>query len=461
MIEKWIVSGCDERIALSPQTHTNKYHLNPMEYDGLFMRGSCTCGTLTPDGHQTALRFEREYSTNNDLDWIKLQCRRIQSLFTGGTVEDFHVYFGPSGSDLMYWPLIMQSLLHPGQKIINIVSCPEELGSGSILAAEGRFYANSNQFGEQVPKGERITTLLPIETIYLPAREASGHIANRRQAIRDIILSNQGKPIICNLVFGSKSGIKDDFDVIDEFPHAAMWVVDLCQFRVNPELINKLLSKGVMLMVTGSKFFQAPPFCGALLVPKLWTERIQNKPADHLTVFGKLFSARDAPPDLVQLRNNWTDAPNIGLRLRWEIALDEMEAYLSYPLTQTEALINDWNELVTTRLVASDYFSLMPDMQKTNPSIVSFTVNVGGRELSYDELCVLFDELVLNSHPGFKDFHRVFLGQPVRYTNHAFIRLALGSFTIRYYLKSGKLNPFNDLCLIDLIEKKTVQLFPL
>jgi hypothetical protein len=461
MIEKWLVSGCDERITLNPQTQKNKYHLNPMEYDGLFMRGSCTCGTLTPDGHQTALRFEKDYKIADDLGWIKQQCRRIQSLFTGGTVEDFHVYFGPSGSDLMYWPLIIQSLLHPGQKIINIVSCPEELGSGSILASEGRFFAQFNQFDNQLPKGEFITPHLQVETLYLPAREASGHIAKRRQAIKDILLSNKGKPIICNLVFGSKSGIKDDFEVIEEFPHAAMWVVDLCQFRVNPELINKLLSKGVMLMVTGSKFFQSPPFCGALLVPKFWTEQIQNKPADHLAVFGKLFSARDAPPELNLLRKNWPDVPNIGLRIRWEIALDEMEAYLSYPLTQTEALINEWNELVTNRLSSSDFFCLMPDMQKTNPSIVSFTVQVGGRELNYDELRKLFDELVLNNHPGFEDFHRVFLGQPVRYANHAFIRLALGSFTIRYYLKSGKLNPFNDLCLIDLIEQKTVQLFPL
>ncbi len=458
MIQQWLLAGCDERIALRPETDANQYHLNPMKYEGLLMRGSCTCGTLTPAGHETAKHFERDYRVEDDAQWMRTQTKRMQQLF-GGRNDEFHVYYGPSGSDMMYWPLLMQSMLYPGRRITNIVSCPEELGSGSILAAEGKYYANQNQFGAAVPKGGMVTEALDVDVQFLPAREESGHISDRKQAIRDIIAARPGQPIVGNLVFGSKSGIKDDLDIIDEFREGVMWVVDMCQFRTHRGLVHELISKGVMLMVTGSKFYQAPPFCGALLVPKFWTERLVSCPAEHLAPYGSLFASADAPPDLPQLRTLWPDYANVGLRLRWEIALDEMEAYLAYPQEDTDALIRRWNRVVVGRLALSDRFGMMPDIELTNDSIISFTVSAGGRELDYDDLKKLFDQLVLSTHAGFNGFNRVFMGQPVRYGSRSFIRLALGSYSIRKMMGPAGFDPFNDLHLVNLIESIAVQLF--
>lgn len=451
MIEKWITAGCDERIFLKPQTHRNKYHLNPLEFDGLLMRGSCTCGTLTPAGHKSALRFEKDYSITQDKKWIKKQCRRIEQLFNKDYRDDFHTYFAPSGSDLMYWPLIFQSLLYPGKRITNIVSCPEELGSGSVMAAQGKFYAQYNQFNSQVQINTAVSSNLPLEVIYLPARDLSGFIVKRKEAIKKLIEERTGEPIIVNLVFGSKSGIKDDLNIIDEFKNEVMWVVDLCQMRVHPEIIHELLSKDVLLMITGSKFYQAPPFCGALLVPKVWTKRIQDKPAHHLQSFGNIFSASDAPPNLNNLRQQWPSIPNPGLRLRWEIALDEMEAYLLIPEEVTESYIHMWNDFVTKKLAQDHHFKLMPDTKKTNNSIVSFSVHQDDKELSFEELKNLFDKLVLNTHSCFVGFERVFIGQPVKYSDRSFIRLALGSYSIRQWVNNGAFDPTNDERLIELL----------
>ena len=459
MIEELLLAGCDERIAIRPETGANQYHLHPTKYEGLLMRGSCTCGTLTPDGQRSAERFVRDYQAADDASWIRQQTKRMQTLFDGGRGDEFHIYYGPSGSDMMYWPLLMQSMLHPGQTITNIVSCPEELGSGSILAAEGKYYANTNQYGDAVPKGEIVTDSFHVDVQFLPAREVSGHIADRKQAIRDIIAARPGQPIVGNLVFGSKSGIKDDLDIIDEFREGVMWVVDMCQFRTHPALVHELLSKGVMLMVTGSKFYQAPPFCGALLVPKFWTELLMGQPAEHLRDYGRLFTAADAPPDLPQLRSIWPDHANAGLRLRWEIALDEMEAYLAIPQEETDALIRRWSRVVIGRLALSDRFGMMPDMELTNDRIISFTVSAGGRELDYDELKKLFDTLVLGEHPSLNGFKRVFLGQPVRYGKRSFIRLALGSYSIRKLMEPNGFGPYNDLHVVDLIERTAIELF--
>jgi hypothetical protein len=180
--------------------------------------------------------------------------------------------------------------------------------------------------------------------------------------------------IIGNLVFGSKSGIKDDLAIIDEFKEGIMWVVDMCQFRTDRKLIYELISKGAMISITGSKFYQAPPFCGALLVPKYWSEKIKDKDASILETYNSLFTSYDYPLEFEKMRKNLPEFKNIGLRLRWEIALCEMESFLAFPQEKSNALIRRWNQVVIGRLAQSDLFRLMPDIELTNDSIISFMV---------------------------------------------------------------------------------------
>ena len=454
-----LTSGCDERIFLRPETNANKYHLNPLNYAGLFHRGSCTCGTLTPSGYQTAVDFMETYSDERHNVLVKDQAKRLQALLRETEGDQFHVYFGPSGSDMMYLPLLFQAILHPGQEIINIVSCPEELGSGSKAAAENTYYAEWNQFGERIPMGEVVAKNLHARVHFLDARAASGHIVDRKQAIRDLIAKHPGQPLVGNLVFGSKSGIKDDLAIIDEFREGVMWVVDMCQFRTDRTLIHELIGKNVMIMVTGSKFYQAPPFCGALLVPKQWTSLLAAKPAGVAKGFERLFSAYDFPTALPAVREQLPAYKNVGLRLRWEIALREMEAYMTFSQEEANDLIRRWSQVVTGRLAQSDYFRLMPNIELTNDSIVSFMVLIQGRALSNTELKKLFDYLVLSRHEGLRDYDRVFIGQPVQYGKKSFIRLAIGSYSVRKQMAKKQFDPTNDLQIIGLIERAVKHLF--
>lgn len=43
-------------------------------------------------------------------------------------------------------------------------------------------------------------------------------------------------------------------------------VIDACQLRSQPENIHKYAANGFLTIITGSKFFCAPPFCGAVLL---------------------------------------------------------------------------------------------------------------------------------------------------------------------------------------------------
>ncbi len=52
-----LTSGCDERVFIHETTNANKYHLNPLKFEKLLHRGSCTCGTLTSDAFKVGLEF--------------------------------------------------------------------------------------------------------------------------------------------------------------------------------------------------------------------------------------------------------------------------------------------------------------------------------------------------------------------------------------------------------------------
>jgi hypothetical protein len=101
----------------------------------------------------------------------------------------------------------------------------------------------------------------------------------------------------------------------------------------------------------------------------------------------------------------------------------------------------------------------MPNMELTNDSIVSFMVMVEGRVLNHLELKTLFDYLVLNTHEGLRDYNRIFLGQPVQYGDKSFIRLAIGSHSVRKQLAKQQFDPTNDLQIIALIERAVEKVF--
>jgi hypothetical protein len=457
-LQEVLVSGCDERIFTHPETGRNKYFLNPSQSEGLFQRGSCTCGTLTASGLNSANAFLSSYPRRLYESLLAEQAGRIRSLFS--PEDEFDVFFGPSGSDMMYLPLLFQALLQPNKPIVNIVSCPEELGSGSKLAAEAKYYAEFNQFGERVPKDELLHPNLTARVDYLAARGDDGRIVNRKEVIKGIVAENPNAALIGNLVFGSKSGIVDDLNIVDEVDADVMWVVDMCQFRTDNELVHSLLKKGVMVMITGSKFFQAPPFCGALLVPRSWTEKLrQVTDFTPVSYFHRLFSSYDFPANLPAMRAQLAPRENDGLRLRWHVALDEMEAYAQWPAEESNALIRAWNLAISERLQSSPYFELMPDQSLTNDSILSFRVKVSGNYLDNAQLKTLFSDLVNAQVTGLEGYTNVFIGQPVQYGERSFIRLAIGSYNVRKQLEKEKLDLTNDYRLVELLEEFTQKLF--
>ena len=458
-----LTAGGDERTELDPQTGRNRYFANPVDSGNVFNRGSCTAGMLNGRSRVVAREFLSRYESLNYASLVEEQSFRLKNLLSSVHNDPFDVFFGPSGTDLAYLPTLFQRLLHPDKPIIQLMSCPEELGSGSMDVAAAKLFGRQNQFGQTLDQGSAVDPASPEPTVVeLDARDAAGNVLDRREHIVQLIEEHPEAAVIGSLVFGSKSGIKDDLDVIDDYGDHVMWVVDLCQLRVDPTLLHDLLDRGAMVMLTGSKFFQTPPFCGALLVPRQLTERLRSADVgdgSSITPFGQIFSAHDVPWALDNVRQHLPEEENRGLRLRWQIALDEMESYASWPFHVSNELMDEWNTALSTFVDEHPNFRLMPDQHKTNDSIISTQVLAGGRELSHDELRTLYQEVLTTEHEGLSDgARRVFFGQPVRYGDRSFIRFAIGAPSVRWMLHRGSLFMDDDHRLVEIIAEHAEQM---
>ena len=65
--------------------------------------------------------------------------RRLSSLYK--LKDGTGIFLTPSGSDAEYIPLLLAQHFNPGKPITNIVTCNEEVGSGTLDASGGRFFS--------------------------------------------------------------------------------------------------------------------------------------------------------------------------------------------------------------------------------------------------------------------------------------------------------------------------------
>ncbi len=460
-LEKVITEGGDERIELK-ENGLNKYFVDPRTSKGHLNRGSCTCSALSVDVRTKVNTVYNRLITNEvSVEDIRIKQRfRIKALLQDSYTDDFNIFFAPSGSDLCYYPLMFSQIKNPTKPILSLITCPEELGTGSILANTGKFFSEKTQIDQSVNKGASLKKDLQVDSILFPARNEDGSIIDHKQAIYEAIDKHRSThQIIVNLVIGSKSGIEDNISIIEDGPSDVTWVVDLCQMRAAPKLFNELLAKNCLLMITGSKFYQSPPFCGALLVPESYANEMVSKEVDESLVqgFDKVYSKFDIPPSYKGLRNKFPAMANIGFTIRWEAAICESELLANYSEREVTYAISNWNKHVKEYLMSKPMFSIMVDQDVTNRSIISFKIEKDGKTLSNDQLKMVYEHLCKEGNKYFPKYDRLSTGQPVAYESYSFLRVALGSTNIRKLIDENH-DLSDDYKLIDVIEQITNEL---
>jgi hypothetical protein len=356
-----LTEGGDDRSTTNAKG-VNKYHCRPQPIPDAVFRGSCTCNIPTESAYRAA---EAAYQSIQDGDVsvgdiMEGVRSKIKSLYKvpAGT----EVFLCPSGSDAEYIPLQIAKILTKGRKIVNIVTCDSEVGSGTLDAAGGKYFSPVVPLPEDGMEvkamGQPVQGLAEnVETVSIAARDmGDSSVVNAKDGVQEAVdkCAKEGSVPIVHCVLGSKTGIVEPFPETNfgqmVSARDAFIVVDACQARFRREWLTDYLNKGAFVLITGSKFYRGPPFSGAVLVPSLVMERLMMTDATLAPGLSYFLSSNEVPSALTSWRQALKDQNNTGLALRWVAALDEMEPTLAMPDDEKDQLQEAWLESVLTEL---------------------------------------------------------------------------------------------------------------
>jgi hypothetical protein len=297
--ENILSSGGDDRLTLD-KLGLNKYLCSYYPTPDIIRRSSCTSSTIDISSFRTANSLKENILTKINNCGDNEEENIIENLFedirqclkdllyqnSHGMFEDSKddIILFPSGSDAEYLPLIFGLVrsfnLSRSEsetfvpKVYNFVTGANEVGSGTPNASEGKHFSKISPTGVSLTINERLNGLKDnsVELIQYKPRGSNGSVQFREleliQEVRDKLGMFHGSTVsvaIVHVVLGTKTGlIYPSFTTINklcqEFGDRIVITIDACQFRCQISYIQQLTSRGYLTLITGSKFFTAPPF---------------------------------------------------------------------------------------------------------------------------------------------------------------------------------------------------------
>ncbi len=346
-----MASGGDARIVLDPVTGLNAYMSAPYPRDCLAYASS-TANDVSPAGFAQALAALRadagSYAAR--LDTLR---DRIRAAY--GVAADHAIAFAPSGTDLEYVALAAVRGRGPGG-IHNILLGADEVGSGCIHSAHGRYFARETARGIAVVPGDEVDGIGPVALADVAVRCGDG-LARSSAEIADAIAAEAepaiaaGRHVLVHVVHGSKTGlILPEMSEIRalkaRFGTDVSFVIDACQARITSSSIAAYLALDAMIFLTGSKFMGGPPFSGFAILPAGVAQNAASVPTGFADIF-----RRDEWPREWAGRDVLMREDNFGLWLRLEVSIFELERWQATPMARIEGVIAAFRDAVTERIV--------------------------------------------------------------------------------------------------------------
>lgn len=473
-VSRHFTEGGDDRLHLS-EAGVNKYYCPPRPLpEEVIIRGSCTCSSPTRDGFEASRRLLRSLwsgrvSFSDCMEDIRVRLSKALSVSV-----PHEVVLHPSGSDAELIPLAIAAARAKELNcsgIVNIVAAAGEVGSGTAPAAGGRHFSEFTPCGGLVNNGEVLSDFPTSTTVVeLKPRNESGQcIDSYDELVMNVIRTEeaQGCPyFIVHAVDGSKTGLRLPSQellqrLIGELGERLLVVLDACQCRSDCEELNWFLERGAVVLVTASKFFSAPGFCGAVLVPQNSVRVLEEYPAP--TGLKDYLTRHEVPKSIRGLYNSLPAGPkNIGLLLRWVCGITEMEMFSAMGESVKMAMTN-WvygvRQLVCNRRPALDLIDVECsecESDRTRAggvnSVVSikFLTNCGSRHLDATTLRRTHQYLTLDAskllpaHATEQEREiaslRCMVGQPVKLGKFGVLRLAIGAPMARDIVRDGRLS---------------------
>ena len=353
-----MTTGGDARIVLRPETGLNRYHSAPRP-SGVLAYASSTANDISAPAfaHVEALlaRLGPDLgggSYSGRLEALRGRIRRAYSV--AGEVD---IVFAPSGTDLEYAALACAAGRGRGGTH-NILLGADEVGSGCIHSAFGRYFARETALGAATVPGDPVPGLgeTHVEMIDVPVRDGHGRArpsaeiaARMDSAIAEARAS--GRHVLVHVVHGSKTGLilpsLADIDrLVGRHGDSVTLVVDACQARITSPAIADYLQRDAIVFVTGSKFMGGPPFSGFALVPRRFREEARPLARGLATVF-----RRGEWPESWPGAERLEQSANPGLLLRLEASIFELERFQTLALGEVERVILTFHQAVRDEII--------------------------------------------------------------------------------------------------------------
>jgi hypothetical protein len=181
-----LTEGGDDRLPLDPKTGANKYHGKPFVMPDSAFRGSCTCNSPTPLGFEAAKMLYQQFSNGAKNCETSMQETREKLMELFELPQGTGIFLMPSGSDAEYIPLLIAKLRNKDKNVVNIVTCNEEVGSGTLDAAGGKFFSAVEpiHYGSGAKAGDPVEGLASgVENFAIGARLPSGEVVEQNEEI--------------------------------------------------------------------------------------------------------------------------------------------------------------------------------------------------------------------------------------------------------------------------------------
>ena len=358
-------TGGDQRLRLDPATGLNAYGCSHRPRPWAVTFASSTASSCSERGYAAAeagrigmLAAAFADGSGPVLAQAAGEVRRDIAAWYG-LGQAAGVVLAASGTDAELLTLAVAQLHGAHRPVVAILVAPEETGSGVPHAAAGRHFAAGTAFGRTVTPGAVIDGFDPAaRVVTIPARRSDGSAACP-DAVAAACAAAAGQAVaaggraLLHLLDLSKTGLlcpapAHVADITARLGGGIDVAVDACQARLSPARVRDYLARGWMVVVTGSKFFTGPPFCGALLLPPAMLARLDG---GTLPAGLGAYSARTDWPACAAARD-LPEASNAGLLLRWRAALAEMEAFARVPAAARHAILDGFTTRVRRAVAA-------------------------------------------------------------------------------------------------------------
>nr|WP_198984176.1 hypothetical protein [Herbaspirillum sp. ASV7] len=335
-----LVQGGDERIALQGESGQNKYGVSPAPRAGLVEFSSSTASHISAeawaavDAFRQRMHEERSDGPEHERALWQREARRIRTTFctTWGLEAaqmSWHLHRSGTDAHAMASALSLRKFGRPYRIVMG-----EACETGSKVA-------------QALLEGSRQQGRLMAELSEIAIRGEDGACRSAQAIDQDFLRVvtqslAEDVPVMVVRVDESKSGCCYPSQALVQqiaagSPQHTSVLVDCSQLRCEAQVLQDYLARQYLVVLTGSKFYGAPAFCGALLGGADW--------------------AAVWPQDLPDVDAH--GRPNFGVLARWEAALCAMQRYQQLPDEVRHEWLACFEEALTQRVAASSSLSLL------------------------------------------------------------------------------------------------------